>query len=104
MSRDSFPAADQETFEDDRHLQLGLHQRCAPYADACREEGTRVPGSPPVFFLSSWLGGRFFPGPRFLVLEFCKGGDVLDRVVADGVMDELSLLSMSWVEDEGLHR
>ncbi|CAJ1377265.1 unnamed protein product [Effrenium voratum] len=26
----------------------------------------------------------------FLVLEFCKGGDVLDRVVADGVMDELS--------------
>ncbi|CAJ1421637.1 unnamed protein product [Effrenium voratum] len=40
----------------------------------------------------------------FLVLEFCKGGDVLDRVVADGVMDELSLLSMSWVEDEGLHR
>ena len=30
-----------------------------------------------------------------MVLEYCAGGDVLDRIVADGVMDELSSLGDS---------
>ena len=31
-------------------------------------------------------------GVRYLVLEYCSGGDVLDRIISDGVMDEMSYL------------
>ena len=86
-----------ETFEDDDYLYLGPTKWDSCWltdgflrkqrSRACCETWDEKPLN------LSFDNSKHHPdGVRYLVLEYCSGGDVLDRIISDGVMDEMSYL------------